>query len=76
MKVKLLVLLMMVIFLTSCSSVPAKAKLPLPPALVVPKITLDEVSCLPESVKIKIKKRDQLKSKRIITLENTIKTTH
>lgn len=74
---KLLVLLMMVIFLTSCACVGTQAKLPLPPAKVYPKVPLNAVKGkIPDSVIITIKKRDEMKSSRITTLENIIKRTH
>lgn len=76
MKAKLLALLMTVSFLISCSTVTTQAKLNLPPDIQYPKITLEEVECLPKSIKEKIKKRDQLKSQRIETLKNIIKSTH
>ena len=76
MRIKLTAILMMVSFLISCGSVTQKPFLPLPPQPIYPKISLEEVSCLPKSVKIKIKKRDKLKTEHILTLENIIKSTH
>jgi hypothetical protein len=75
-KTKLLALLMMVSFLISCSSIPSNAKLPLPPEIIYPSISLGDVSCLPKKTKEKIKKRDGMKSARIETLTNIIKKTH
>ena len=77
MKTKLLVLLPMVVFLTSCACVGTQAKLTLPPELVVPKISLGEVKGkIPDEVIERIKLRDQKKSARIETLKSIIKTTH
>lgn len=76
MKAKLLALLMMASFSISCTSVPANVTLQIPPDIQYPKITLEEVECLPKSIKEKIKKRDRLKSQRIETLKNIIKSTH
>ena len=69
-------LMMTTLFLVSCGTVYEQAKLPLPPELIVPTISKSEVMCLTDEVRDRIKKRDKLKSARILTLIGIIKTTH
>jgi len=76
-KYKATTLLIVTSFLTiSCGHIPSNATLKLPPKLIVPTISASEVSCLTNNVFNKIKKRDKLKSARIETLRNIIKSTH
>ena len=63
-------------WISACSHIPTQAVLPLPPQITYPVITPDEVSCLTDEVFNKIKKRDKLKSARIETLANIIRSTH
>lgn len=76
MRLRMITLLIASLFLISCSHIPTTAKLPLPPKIDYPVITPNEVSCLPDNVFNKIKIRDRLKSARIETLTDIIKTTH
>lgn len=77
MRLKKIILLIVVSFwISACSSIPSQAKLPLPPELIYPVITPDEVSCLTDNAFNKIKKRDKLKSARIETLTEIIRSTH
>ncbi len=76
MKLKTTTLLIASLFSINCSHIPTNAVLPLPPKISYPVITPGEASCLPDNVFNKIKKRDKLKSARIETLTNIIKTTH
>lgn len=76
MKLRMINLLIVSLFLISCSHIPTNAVLKLPPPITYPVITPDEVSCLTDEVFNKIKKRDKLKSARIETLTNIIKATH
>ena len=66
----------MVSFSISCGGISTKPNLKLPPVLIVPTVSLKDVKCLTKEVKVRIKKRDKLKSARITTLENIIKSTH
>jgi len=76
-KYKMTILLIVSSFLTiSCGHIPSNAILKLPPKLIIPTISASEVSCLTDNVFNKIKKRDKLKSARIQTLRNIIKSTH
>jgi hypothetical protein len=73
------ILLLTAITLISCGGIPAKAKLPLPPELVIPaslKVDASELSGLSDKTLNKLVKRDKLKSARIETLKNIIKSTH
>jgi len=77
MRLKTITLLIVTSFwISACGSIPTQAKLPLPPEITYPVITADEVQCLTDNVFNKIKMRDKLKSARIETLKNIIKTTH
>ena len=60
----------------SCDSIPTNPTLKLPPELIVPTISAQEVECLSDKTFLKIMKRDKLKSARIETLTNIIKSTH
>ena len=62
--------------ITSCDSIPANPTLKLPPELIVPTISAQEVECLSDKAFLKIMKRDKLKSARIETLKAVIRTTH
>jgi len=75
-KYKLIALLIATTFLISCSTIPTNAVLKLPPKISYPVISSGEVSCLTNSAFNKIKKRDKLKSARIETLKNIIRSTH
>lgn len=75
-KLKTTIILIASLFLINCGHIPASAKLKLPPEIIYPVITPQEVSCLPDNVFNKIKKRDKLKSARIETLTNIIRSTH
>jgi len=76
MRLKMITLLIVTSFwINACSSIPTQAKLPLPPELVYPVITAQEVQCLTDNAFNKIKKRDKLKSARIHTLTEIINTT-
>ena len=76
MKLKMIILLTAISSSISCGSIPSAAKLTLPPEITYPMITAGEVSCLTDNVFNKVKKRDKLKSARIETLRNIIKSTH
>ena len=76
MKYKMTILLIASLFLISCGNIPTNAVLKLPPELIYPVITANEVSCLTDNTFNKIKKRDKLKSARIETLRNILKATH
>jgi len=77
MRLKMITLLIVTSFwISACSPIPTQARLPLPPELTYPVITAQEVSCLTDGAFNKIKKRDKLKSARIHTLTEIIKTTH
>ena len=76
MNLKLTAILLTASFLISCSSIGSQARLPLPPPIDYPKVSLEEVECLPDEVKKKILKRDRLKTARIKALTNTIRKTH
>lgn len=76
MKLKTIILLIAPLFLISCGNIPTKAKLELPPEITYPKVSASEVSCLSDDVFNRIKMRDKLKSARIDTLKNIIKSTH
>jgi hypothetical protein len=76
MKLKTTILLIAALFSISCSTTPVVVALELPPKITYPSISAGDVTCLPDSVFNKIKKRDKLKSARIETLINIIKTTH
>jgi len=76
MRLKTIILLIAISSLISCSSATTIPRLKLPPPIAYPMITAGEVSCLTDNVFNKIKKRDKLKSARIETLRNTIKSTH
>ena len=75
-KYKMIILLIATSFLISCSHIPTNAVLKLPPELIVPSISAQEASCLPDNVFNKLKKRDKLKSARIETLKSIIRATH
>ena len=76
-KYKLIALLIVTtLWISGCDSIPSHAVLKLPPELIVPSISAQEVSCLPDNVFNKLKKRDKLKSARIETLISIIKSTH
>ena len=76
MKLKMTILLIAASFSINCSHIPTNAVLPLPPELTYPTVSASEVSCLPDKTFNKIKKIVKLKSARIETLTNIIKTTH
>jgi hypothetical protein len=76
MRLKTIILLIAISSSISCSSVPTIPRLKLPPPITYPAITAGEVSCLADNVFNKIKKRDKLKSARIETLRDIIKSTH
>ena len=76
MRLKTITLLIAISFLISCSPIPTIPHLKLPPPITYPMISAGEVSCLTDNVFNKIKKRDKLKSARIETLRNIIKSTH
>jgi hypothetical protein len=76
MKLKTTILLIAALFSISCSSTPVMVALELPPKITYPSIGVSDVSCLSDEVFGKIKKRDKLKSARIETLTNIIKSTH
>ena len=76
MKFKMTILLIASLFLINCGHIPTNAVLKLPPNLIFPVITANEVSCLTDDAFNKIKKRDKLKSARIETLKNIIQATH
>ena len=74
-KASLLLVSLVAITLASCvSTVPVK--LPLPPALVLPKISASELECLSDSTYSTLVERDALQAERIKTLEGIIRTTH
>ena len=75
-KYKTIILLIASLFLINCSHIPTNAVLPLPPELIVPTISVQEVECLSDKTFLKIMKRDKLKSARIETLKAVIRTTH
>ena len=76
-RLKMISLLIVATFwINACSHIPTNAVLKLPPEIVYPVITPDEVSCLTDNVFNKIKKRDKLKSARINTLTEIIKSTN
>jgi hypothetical protein len=75
-KLKTTLLLIASLFLINCGHIPTNAVLKLPPELVYPLVSAEEVSCLTDDAFNKIKKRDKLKSARIETLRNIIKATH
>jgi len=77
MRLKTITLLIVTSFwISACGSIPTQAKLPLPPEITYPVITAQEARCLTDNTFNKIKKRDKLKSARINTLTEIIKTTH
>lgn len=76
MKLRTITLLIAASFSISCAGFGSNPKLDLPPELIVPSISADEVKCLPDNVFNKIKRRDKLKSARIETLKNIIRSTH
>lgn len=76
MKLRTIILLTAIIFLISCSHIPTGAILKLPPEISYPVITAQEVQCLTDNAFNKIKKRDKLKTSRIETLREIIKSTH
>lgn len=75
-KYKMIMLLIAASFLISCESIPTNPTLKLPPELIVPTISAQEVECLSDETFLKIMKRDKLKSARIETLKTVIRTTH
>lgn len=76
MRLKTIILLIAISSSISCSSTGSNPYLKLPPPITYPAVTAGEVSCLTDNVFNKIKKRDKLKSARIETLRNIIKSTH
>lgn len=68
-------LIVTTLWISGCDSIPSHAVLKLPPELVTPTISAQEVSCLPDNVFNKLKKRDKLKSARIETLKGIIRAT-
>lgn len=63
-----------IISLSSCSTV--TVKLPLPPPLDVPTIQAEELACLADDTYHQLVDRDILKTERIKTLEEIIRSTH
>jgi len=77
MRLKTILLLIATSFwINACSPIPTQARLKLPPEITYPVITAQEVQCLTDEAFNKIKKRDKLKSARINTLRQIIKSTH
>jgi hypothetical protein len=85
MRIKLLILTLSLITLSSCSCIGSQGRLTDLPPLVIPenlKIADSEWKCLANEVfwkcpaYIKLGKRDKLKDARIQTLVNKIKSTH
>lgn len=73
---KRLILISAIILLVSSCSTIEPVKLPLPPPLVVPTIQPEDLSCLSDEAYDALVKRDKLKSARIQTLIDIIKSTH
>ena len=76
---KITPLLIAITLISGCSCVNSKAKLNLPPELVIPqslKIQAEEIKGLTDKTVDKLIKRDKLKDARIDTLQNIIKSTH
>ena len=69
-----LIVILICIISSSCSS--HIAKLPLPDELVLPKIKAAELECLAIDPLNRLAQRDRLQRNRIKTLTNIIKTTH
>lgn len=68
-----------VIFISACgtTAVPVVVELQLPPPLIVPKLNEEQsLECLTDDAYNVLERRDKLKSARIETLENIIKSTH
>jgi len=71
---KIVVSLICLILISSCGG--HIAKLPLPPELVLPRVTGAELECLASEPLDRLVKISQLRANRIKTLENIILTTH
>lgn len=72
-------ILLSAIILASCGglrAMPTTPQLPIPPALVLPKIQGAELGCLAAGVYRKLVVRDVMQKTRINTLEFIIKATH
>jgi len=67
--------ILLAITLSSCGSL-EPVRLPLPPPLVTPTVTRDEVKCLSDDAYERLVIRDRLKDARIKTLTDVIKSTH
>lgn len=64
------------IILSSCAGTPGKVTLPLPPEPTYPRIKASELECLSDATYEKLMVRDVMKTERIETLRNIIKSTH
>lgn len=73
---RILTLSLIALILSGCNHIPKQAKLPLPPPINYPVITAADLQCLSDEAVKKLVKRDILKTKRIETLTNIIRTTH
>ena len=74
--IKQLAILSVLIWISACTSGNnVRTPLPLPDALIVPRVTIAEYQCVSDAVAEKIVTRDLLFRERITTLENIIKTT-
>jgi len=69
-------LLFVTIFLSACCTAPSNPVLKLPPPLVTPVLKMAELECVSDETFKKIDLLSNLKSERIKTLENIIKSTH
>ncbi len=72
---KMMLLIVVSLWISSCSTIPTNAVLKLPPEINYPSISPEEVSCLTDNVFNKLKKRDKLKAARIDTLKSIIRAT-
>jgi len=73
---KLILLSLAITLVVSCSQRVITVALPLPPPLVVPTLDATALECLADDTYQVLVQRDKLKSARIETLENIIRTTH
>ncbi|WP_372743281.1 hypothetical protein [Neptunomonas sp.] len=72
------ILLSGIIFLSACQSatIPVVVKLPLPPEVTYPAIQVDALQCLSDETYSDLVRRDRMKTERIQTLTDIIRTTH
>lgn len=74
---KLILIPLIVLISVSCSQrVPISVELPLPPALELSSINVNELECLSPEAYTRLVNRDILQTERRATLRSIIETTH